>query len=152
MKSFKFRYSIAVWVLLGLLIALATAGLIWNIYNIIAFWGNDWLKVATFTAICALALVLIVFGVSVAVYGRYVVKGGTLISYFGLLKTKYDIEDIVEITHFKKSNKLVTYFTDQTFTVIVIDQSEYTDFVMAIREVNPKITYDTQIDGEDTPE
>ena len=152
MKSFKFRYSIAVWILLGLLIALSVAGLIWNIYNVIAFWGNDWLKVATFTAICALALVLIVFGVSVSVYGRYVVKGGTLISYFGLLKTKYDIEDIVEITHFKKSNKLVTYFNDQTFTVIVIDQNEYTDFVMAIREVNPKITYDTQIDGEDTPE
>lgn len=152
MKSFKFRYSITVWVLLGLLIALATAGLIWNIYNVTAFWGKDWLKVATFSAICALALVLIVFGVSVAVYGRYVIKGGKLISYFGLLKTKYDIEDIVEITHFKKSNKLVTYFSDQTFTVIVIDQSEYNDFVMAVREVNPKITYDTQIDGEDTPE
>ncbi len=152
MKSYKFRYSIAIWVLLGLLIALSIVGVVWNIYNIIAFFSIDWIKVATFTVICALAMVLVVFGVSVAVYGRYTVKGGQLTSCFGFLKTKYDICDIVEITHFKKSNKLVTYFSDQTYTVIVIDPNEYTDFVMTIREINPQIIYDTQIDGEDTPE
>ena len=151
MKSFKFRYSLIVWILLCLVIALSVAGLIWNVYNVIAFIDVDNLKTITFIAICVLTAFLTIFAVSVAVYGRYVIKNGSLTSYFGFAKTKFDICDVVQITLFKKSNKLVTYFSDSTYTVIVISPEEYSDFILAMREVNPKIIYDTQIDGEDTP-
>ena len=53
--------------------------------------------------------------------------------------------------HFKKSDKLVIYFKDDSFTVIVISPEDYSDFVVALREVNPQIYYGVKIDGEDTP-
>ena len=152
MKSFKFRYSVIVWILLGLVMALSLAGLAWNVYNTIAFIGINTLKVATFVAICALALVLLALSISIAVYGRYIVKKDSLTFCLGFIKTKYDINDIVEITHFKKSDKLVVYFADQSYTVVVISPEEYSAFITAVREYNKQIVYSIKIDGEDTPE
>ncbi len=84
-------------------------------------------------------------------YGCYTVKGSTLYCNFGVVKTSYDIKDVVCITHFKKSDKLVVYFKDAKYTVIVIDNKLYDDFIATLREINPSIAYDTRIDGEDTP-
>ena len=84
-------------------------------------------------------------------YGKYVVDGGYLYSYFGFIKSKIDISEIIEITHFKKSNKLVVYFKDGKYTVIVIASELYDNFVIAVRESNKSIIFDVKIDGEDKP-
>jgi hypothetical protein len=94
---------------------------------------------------------LCVVAVSIAVHGAYVIKNDTLYAYFGIIPSKYEIKDIVEITHFKKTDKLVAYFKDGKYTVIVIDKNDYDDFVICIREVNRQIIFDKKIEGEDTP-
>ena len=73
-----------------------------------------------------------------------------LAGFFVFFKAKYKIKDIVCISLFKKSNKLVVYFLEQSYTVIVIDENLYDDFVLSLRKVNQEIIYDTRIDGEDT--
>ena len=152
MKSFRFRYSNTVWVLLSLVLVLSLTGLIWNIFNLIEFLPTGSYKVGTYSIIVALTALLTVLVVSVMVYGRYVIKDGKLYSYFGIIKSKIDIKDIICITHFKKSDKLVAYFKDETYTVIVISPELYDKFIMAIREINSAVLYDAKIDGEDTPE
>jgi hypothetical protein len=81
-----------------------------------------------------------------------VIKNGKLYSYFGLIRSKIDLADIICLTHFKKSDKLVAYFKDGTYTVIVIASQEYGEFVRSVREQNPSILYNAKIDGEDTPD
>jgi hypothetical protein len=151
MKSFKFKYSIAVWVLLALVLILSTVGIIWNVYNFIFFIKESTVKAVAYLLIVLLTLFLFVFVLSVILYGRYVIKGDYLTQYFGLLKTKTPVKDIAEITHFKKSDKLVIYFVDRKYTVIVIQKELYEQFILALREANPAIVYDVKIDGEDTP-
>ena len=92
-----------------------------------------------------------IFVLSVIFYGRYVIKDGELIQYFGFLKTKTPLKEIVEITHFKKSDKLVVYFSDRKYTIIVIDKQYYEPFILVVRTENPSIVYDVKIEGEDTP-
>ncbi len=152
MKKFRFKYPVTVWVLLAVVLALSIAGLVWNAYNFISFLHGDLIKTITYSIIILLNAFLVALAVSVAVYGRYVVKNGKLYAYFGFIRTRYEIDDIVEITHFKKSDKLVAYFKDAKFTVIVIDVSEYDDFVLSVREINKLIIFDKKIDGENTPE
>ena len=151
MKSFRFKYSLTVWVLLGVVLALSLIGLAWNVFNLTEYLCAGAFKITVYALIIAITSLLTVFVISMLVYAKYVIKGGYLITRFGLISNKELIENVVQITHFKKSNKLVVYFKDDKYTVIVINENEYESFILAMREVNKKIIYDTKIDGEDTP-
>ena len=151
-KIFKFKYSTLVWVLLAVVGVLAISGLVWNIYALLETAMLTTIKIISHSLLILLTLLLCVFALSVAVYGRYVLTNKYFIQYFGLIKTKTPLDEIVQVTHFKKSNKLVAYFKDEKYTVIVIDPCFYSDFIIALRELNPSVVYDVQIDGEDTPE
>ena len=151
-RTFKFKYSPVVWVLLSLVLALSLSGLAWNAYALIQ---NTWaggVKIFSHAAMVVITALLIIFVLSVMVYGRYVLTDKYFVQYFGFIKIKTPIKNLVQITHFRKSDKLVLYFDDQKYTVIVIDKNYYDQFVMCVREVNSSVIFDVQIDGEDTPE
>ena len=150
MKKFRFKYAPSVWALLIVVLLLSVGGLVWNIFNLVEFYSlKNTFNLVSYAIIILITLLLTIFVLSVIFYGNYVIKGDFLCVYFGFFKTKYNIEDIVCISLFKKSNKLVAYFKDQTYTVIVIEESLYDDFVLSIRKLNQKIIYNTRFDGED---
>lgn len=151
MKKFRFCYTLTVWLLLALVAILSTIGLVWNIFNLSQTLKIGGFKVFSYSIIIVLTAFLLIFSISVAVYGKYVVKNGCVYSYFGFVKSKFNIQDVSEITHFKKSNKLVVYFTDNSYTVIVISPEFYSEFVLSLREQNKSIVYNVKIDGEETP-
>lgn len=157
MKSFKFKYANSVWALLVLVLALSIAGLCWNVFNLIEYCMIGFTRVGAFKIVVygLLVLMLVILTaivVSVMVYGRYVIKGEFIFTCFGFIKSKVAISEITTITHFKKSDKLVMYFKDEKYSVIVIAPDRYDDFVLAVREVNSAIRFDARIDGEDTPQ
>ena len=150
--KFKFKYSPVVWVLLALVLILSAAGLVWNVYALTQSAWEGAIKIFSYSAMILITLILICFVLGVMLYGRYVLTDKYLIQYFVLIKIKTPIDSVVQITHFKKSDKLVVYFDDQKYTVIVIDKCYYDAFILSLRNVNSKVVYDVQIDGEDTPE
>ena len=82
-------------------------------------------------------------------FSSYSLKKGNLYVRFGFFVSKTKVSDVIGITHFKKSDKLVIYFKDQTFSVVVIAKEKYDDFVLILRELNKSIFFSSQIDGED---
>ena len=152
MKSYKFKFSTTIWVLLAFVFILSVAGAVWNIFSIIEYVNVNNLKVITGAITCLLCLALTVISLSVILYGKYVIKNGELISYMGVIRSKYPLKTVKEITLFKKSNKLVMYFEDGKYTVIVISPELYESFVLSVREQNKSIIYNEKIEGEDTPE
>lgn len=149
MKKFTFKYTATVWALLTIVLVLSLIGLIWNVFNFISFIDAGAFKITIYLLISVLTAILLVIVLSVMIYGRYVIKDGNLYSYFGIIKSKTPISDVVEITHFKKSDKLVVYFKDAKYTVIVIAPELYDQFVLSLREHNKSIIFDAKIDGED---
>ena len=150
MKKFRFKYAPSVWILLSLVLLLSVAGLIWNIFNLTSYLSlSHTFKIVSSAIISIICLFLTAFVLSVLFYGNYIIKGDYLYTCFGFFKAKYKIKDIVCISLFKKSNKLVVYFLEQSYTVIVIDENLYDDFVLSLRKINQQIIYDTKIDGED---
>lgn len=152
MKKFKFKYSIAVYILLILTLALSLAGVIWNIFNVLHYPEGQNFKIVSFCIIAVLSAAIFVFVLSVLFYGRYVVKGDYLYTCFGFVKNKTPLSDVIEITHFKKSDKLVIYYKTEEYSVIVISPEQYDDFILAVRDKNKNVVFDARIDGEDTPE
>ena len=152
MKKFRFKYSPLVWVLLAVVLALAIAGLVWNVLNLISCLPLGATKLTINVVLVVINALFLAFVVSVMVYGKYVVKEDTIVCYLGILRSTYKIKDVVEITHFKKSDKLVMYFSNSNYTVIVINPVLYEQFILAVRDKNKRIIYDAKIDGEDLPQ
>lgn len=152
MKSFKFKYSVPVYVLLVIILALTLAGLGLNVFNLISYFDVSTYKFIVYCILSLLNVILFVLALSVLFGGKYVITKEYLYTCFGFIKIKSDINEIISIVLFKKSEKCVIYFKDAKYTVIVIDKSQYEQFVLSLRELNPKITYSAKTDGEDTPE
>ncbi len=149
MKKFRFKYSPIVWVLICLVILLCAGGFAWNVFNLAKGNLSNTFNVISYSFLCIITFGLIVFAISLLVYGKYVIKNGKLYTYFGFIRFKIDISDIICITLFKKSNKLVIYLKEQYYSVIVISPDDYNDFALSLREQNREIYYDMKIDGED---
>lgn len=152
MKKFRFKYSPLVWVLLAVVLALAVAGLVWNVLNLISCLPLGATKLTINVLLVVINALFLAFVVSVMVYGKYVVKEDKIVCYLGIVRSTYKIKDVVEITHFKKSDKLVVYFDNSNYTVIVIKPTLYDKFILAVRDKNKRIVYDTKIDGEELPQ
>lgn len=148
---FKLKMPAFLRVLLVLVVLLAEVGFLWNIYNLIYFVGVGGFKIVTYALLVVLTGSLSAIAVSIACRCHYTVKNKMVCLHFGVFKIKTYLDDVSEITHFKKSDKLVMYFSDAKFAVVMIDKKDYDVFVLAVREQNPKIVYDVRIEGEDLP-
>lgn len=145
-KKFKFKYSKTVWVLLVVAMILTAIGAVWNIYNAVTLKSVGSFKKISYIIVAVICFAIFVTCLSMAVYGRYVVKDKYVYCRFGYVFTKYEIKDIVEIKLFSKTQKLVVYFKDLTFTVIVIDKSKYDEFISAVKEHGGRIEYSSKQD------
>lgn len=148
MNKFAFKYPLLVWILLGIILAFCGAGLAFNIVNIINYSGFGFFKIFPYILIIIVSAFLIVFVISLLVHCRYVIKKEHIYLYFGFIFSKTNIFDIVALSHFKKSDKLVIYLKDQKYSVIVISKMHYDNFLHAIRKVNPQIVYDAKIEED----
>lgn len=151
MKKFKLKISNTLLVLLLAVALLSLGGAIWNIYNIFAVQNATVGNIISYLIITLLTLVIFCLAISILLFGKYTVTEKFLTIHFGFITTKSKISDIVAITHFKKSDKLVVYFADAKYSVVIIDKNLYDEFVFAVRDFNNKVLFNSQIDGEDTP-
>ena len=151
MKSYRFKFTTTIWVLLSLVLVLSITGLVWNVFNLIEFLPLNLSKTIGSAIIVFINAVLVVFVSSVTLYSRYKIKNGCVYLVFGFVFSKIKVEEIVQFSIFKKSNKLVAYFSDAKYTVIVISPEDYDDFIASVRELNPKIIFNKEIEGEQNP-
>ena len=152
MKKFKFKFPPLVWVLLWVILIVCASGFALNVYNLVQFIGYKFFKILPFAIYVIITAFLIFVVLSVMFFSNYSLKKGCLYISFGIFISKTKIDEIVSITHFKKSDKLVVYFKHQAFSVIVISKEKYDDFVLSLREFNKAILFNKQIDGEDEAE
>ena len=152
MTKFRFKLPPTIWVLLSVVLALAIAGLGLNIFNLINYIPSGAMATVIYSIIIVLVSALLVIDLSIMLGGKYSINNATLFTHFGIFKSKIEIKEVSGFVYFKKSKKLVLYYGTNKYTVIMIDEGQYDDFVLALRKVDKRITYNTQIDGEDTPE
>ena len=61
---------------------------------------------------------------------------------------KTDVKDIVQITHFLKSDKLVIYFKDAKFSAIIISTVLYGDFTRTLSSVKAAVISDSSSEDQ----
>lgn len=91
--------------------------------------------------IVASLLAITIFS-SILLRSTYKLTDSELILWFGFIKSSYKLQDMESIHLFTKSNKLVIYFKDEHYTVIVVKPEWFNEFTKDICSRNPKIRYD----------
>ena len=150
-NSFKIKYSAVIWALVVAVAVISLLGFMWNVYNLVYFINAKPLKIITYSLLVLATGALFAIVIGVIFFGKYTIKDGVLCMKLGFFKLKTPVNEIVEITLFKKSNKLVTYFSDSKYAVVLISPADYENFILALRSQNQQIVYSTRFDGEDTP-
>ncbi|MBE5765424.1 MAG: hypothetical protein E7339_07530 [Clostridiales bacterium] len=150
-KSFKYKLTPTLWALfiIGLILA---AYCIYS--NIVRF--LELLKLPDVTSYSYIgSLLCVLIGVAAFLFippamlaSKYVIADKQLLLCWGLVKNKYDINDITTATHFRASNKLALTFTDESFIAVNIDPEEFDQFVEILKQVNPKIFYSLNVEDK----
>ena len=136
MKKFRFAFSPLIMILLFASILLTLLGIVFNVKNVIEYYALSTHKTIVYAITLIINVGLFVIIVSLSVNGCYLIKGNTLYSCFGIIKTKTDIFSVVSITHYKKTKKLVLFFNTAEYSSIIIAEKDFSNFVEELRKIN----------------
>lgn len=157
MKIFKYKFSKLVITLIYAGIVLSVVGLGLNVFLIItddvAASANLIYPIIQYSLMFLIPVVLLVLLISLLCSSYYAIDEKTLKTSFGIIKSKYKIEDIKTILLDRATNKLSVFMNNNSFFVIVVNEQWYEDFVTALCRANPCIEYSInskESDGNDT--
>lgn len=142
MKKFRFDFSKTAIILIISALILTGAGIYFNLISVVEYTKISVFKALVYSITMLISLGLFALILSLALNGCYVIKNGYLYSCFGFIRTKVKLEDILSITYFKKSKKLVLFFASAEYSAVIISQKYYDDFVKTLKEANPRIIFD----------
>lgn len=142
MKTYKFRLSKLVLALLIAALAASFGGIGFTAYRIYRLGFSTVLLGIQHVVILIACVLLIVILVSILIRSCYKITDKEVLLWFGIIKSAYKIADIESVHLFTKTNKLVLYFKNERYTVIVVKPEWYNDFIKELLSKNSKIRYD----------
>ena len=149
MKTYRFKLSVAATVgcVAGILLGLAGIGV--TAYRIYKYgFSSAQLIIQHVVVLLVSALAIAVFA-AILIRSVYKLTDKTLVLWFGFIKSAYRIADIESVHLFTKTNKLVLYFKDEKYTVIVVKPEWHNDFIKEILSKNADIRYDVSTTDSD---
>ncbi len=154
MKSYKFRFSKLIFILAIAAIAVAAGGGIgWTVYRMINIGFQTVTLGIQYVVLLLVSVLIIVLLTSILIRSSYKIKDKEVVLWFGFIKSSYKIADIESVHLFTKTNKLVLYFKNERYTVIVVKPEWYNEFIKELLSKNDKIRYDVSTsDGTDDEE
>lgn len=151
MKSYTFKLSKLAFAGCIVGILLGIGGIAFTIYRMLApslGFSSPQLIIQHIVIIIASLLALVIFP-AILIHSVYKVTDKEIILWFGIIKSTFLLKDIKSVHLFTKTNKLVVYFKDDRYTVIVVKPEWYNEFVKDICNANKDIRYDDSTPDSD---
>lgn len=144
MKVFKFKFSklITAAIYAGMVLAVAAFGI--TLFTVIkdnVFGEGNIYPILSHGIMFIISLLLFIVLLSLLISSYYSIDGKILKTSFGIIKSKFKIENIESIVLDRQTNKLTVHFADKSFILVVVKPEWYEDFVSEILKSNPKIEY-----------
>lgn len=124
---------IAIFLLCGVGIGVS----VWRIVRFGIKGFNDVIKYPFLIAVCLFCIVIVI---AILIRSQYIVDGESFITQFGIIKSKFAIQDITSILLDRDLKKLSVYFGEQ-YSVISVSPEWNEELVRALLDVNPNIDY-----------
>lgn len=148
MKVFRFKFTKITLGAIYLGLAVAAIAFAVNTYFVITTGISSAMNVIypiiQYSVTYFVAVLLFVILVSILIDSNYKIDGKILITSFGIIKSKYKIDEIETVSLDRNTNKLSVYFTNRSFIVIVVKQDWYDEFIDGLLEANRNIEFSIQ--------
>lgn len=116
-----------------------------NIYSVITAniseEPNIIIPIIQYSLTFLIPIALLVLLISLLLCSYYSIDGNTLKTSFGIIKSKYNVQDILSIILDRTTNKLAVRLKSNTIFVIVVKEEWYEDFIDTLCKANPQIEY-----------
>lgn len=147
----KFRIKVSFFVNALLFLCAIVAGYIaaTTFITLLKTQNDGIVRILISVALLCLAAFLLALFLSSLIYQYYSIKDGKLKLRLGFIAITYSIEDISEVIYFKDKQKLVMYYGEDKFTIILLSEEKHENFIKALRKINPEIIYDNKINEND---
>ena len=139
-KIFKFRFTPLMIILACVALTLCAVGVGLSIWRIVKEGIHDFDDVLKSPFLIAISLFGIVLIVALLLRSRYVITKEQFIMQFGLVKSKYAIQDITSLLLDTDTHKLTVY-TGEEFFIVTTNPEWNNDLVQAIREIKPEVEF-----------
>ena len=152
MKTYKFKLSKVAALLSALAIILSLGGNALTVYRIIKLGFASFTVGVQHVVMLIVCVALLVVFISLLIRSYYKITDKEIILKFGVIKSVFKIEEITSVHLFTKTNKLVVYFKNETYTVIVVKENWHKDFIDDLLSKNDKIVYDVSYEESEDDE
>lgn len=152
MKTYKFKLSKVAALLSALAIILSLGGIALTVYRIIKIGFASFTVGVQHVVMLIVCVALLVVFISLLIRSYYKITDKEIILKFGVIKSVFKIEEITSVHLFTKTNKLVVYFKNETYTVIVVKENWHKDFIDDLLSKNDKIVYDVSYEESENDE
>lgn len=145
MKVYKFKFTrtTKIFIYAGLALSVFAIGL--NLFFILtdnlSEEANIVYPVIRYTLMFLIPVALIVILVSLLLQSYYSIEDKIFKTSFGIIKSKYNIEDITAIVLDRETNKLTVIFKNESFIVAAVKEEWYDDLTDELCSRNPDIEY-----------
>ena len=145
MKKYKFDYSVYVLLTLIAICLLTACGTVFSIINVIGYQSDNIIgKVILYSFLLLFNLAVFFFALLLITNCHYSVLKDFIVLRLGLIKTKIPFSKVESFTLFMKSEKLVLYYKDGKYSVIVIAKKDFDDFMKAVKKSCPNIIFSVE--------
>lgn len=148
MKKFKYSFPRVTFILIIVGLAVCLAGFIVNLYVCItqgiSYAVNPFLPLILYILMFFVSIVAGGLLTSVLCSSYYAVDEKSIMTAFGFIRSNYDLKQAEVIVLDRETNKLLLYFNDESYIVVVITPAQYPDFVQAVIDNNPSVEYAIQ--------
>ena len=145
MKKYPYLFTKTIKTLLYVLVALCVVCVLYTGYRAVTHFlvdhDFDFYQILNRTIPILVGIFGFVVSVSMLKESCYEIADNKLITRFGILSSSYDIKDIEKIQLFQKTKKLTLFFRDGKYTVIVVKEEWYRDFIDELLKRNKGIFY-----------
>ncbi|MBO5525209.1 MAG: hypothetical protein J5993_00475 [Clostridia bacterium] len=149
MKKFQYQYSKTIKILLVAGLVLCALALATNIWRLVNFGSDNFYTTLQYILIFAVTLVTPVILISMMVSSKYEITDRELITRFGIIKSKFKLDDVQKLVYNTDKNKLFVYFKDGTYMNILVNASWQQEFIGCILEKKKKIEVEYVSGDED---
>lgn len=148
MKKFKYSFPRVTFILIIVGLAVCLAGFIVNLYVCItqgiSYAVNPFLPLILYILMFFVSIVAGGLLTSVLCSSYYAIDEKSIMTAFGFIRSNYDLKQAEVIVLDRETNKLLLYFNDESYIVVVITPAQYPDFVQAVIDNNPSVEYAIQ--------
>ena len=137
---FKIKFSLTVILLCVAVYLLCGVGIGVSVWRIIRFGVKEFSDVLKYPFLILVCLFCVVVVTAILIKSQYTVDGKYFVSQYGLIKSKFPVQDITALTFDTDEKKLTVNFGEQ-FMVLSVNPDYSEALVRALLAVNPNIDY-----------